>query len=418
MASATQGNIPEYLNQDLLTRSLANGFHNEGVIVDTFEIAPATAAGDNYMSDVFRINVKYRSSSKTKNVEQISLVIKCMPDAGQRGPVIEELKVYEKEKEMFVNVIPELSKIANNEFFAAKCYYATTTPERMLVFHDLKSLNFTMANRQTGLDFAHCALIMKKIGKFHAASMRFSESNKDILDKHFHFSMFNPSVENHTDCISVVFENGLKTLISVAEETWTDFDPKILAKMKKLLPVYLTKLKACLTQEFDDGFKVLNHGDLWCNNMLFKYSKQSEAVEDVVFVDYQISYYSSPGIDLNYALSNCPDLETRDRTSELIDIYYSSLKDTLEAIQFARIPTLADVHHEIKRMEFFSLVSVISILPIVMMEKSDSFTPSFEAMIDEQMAEQSRKIQYSGKMFQKIVKPMLTRFYDRKLLDV
>lgn len=60
------------------------------------------------------------TSSKTKNVEQISLVIKCMPDAGQRGPVIEELKVYEKEKEMFVNVIPELSKIASNEFFAAK----------------------------------------------------------------------------------------------------------------------------------------------------------------------------------------------------------------------------------------------------------------------------------------------------------
>lgn len=60
MASAAQGNIPDYLNQDLLTRSLANGFHNEGIIVDKFEIAPATAAGDNYMSDVFRINVKYR----------------------------------------------------------------------------------------------------------------------------------------------------------------------------------------------------------------------------------------------------------------------------------------------------------------------------------------------------------------------
>lgn len=416
--TSAQEHIPSYLNKALITRSLANGFCNEDVVVDKIEIVPATAAGDNYMSDVFRIGVKYRMSPNSNKVEQISLVIKCMPDAGQRGPVIEELNVYEKEKKMFIDVIPELSKIAKNAFFAAKCYYATTTPERMLVFHDLKSLNFTMANRQTGLDFNHCALIMKKIGKFHAASMPYSETNKDVLDKYFHFNMFNPALENHTDCISVIFENGLKTLISVAEETWTDFDPKILEKLKLLLPVYVTKLEACLTQKFDDGFKVLNHGDLWCNNMLFKYNKQSGIVEDVVFVDYQISYYSSPGIDLNYAISNCPDLETRDRTNELIDIYYSSLKETLQSIEYSRIPTLADVQHEIKRMEFFSLVSVISILPIVMMEKSDSFTPSFDTMIDEKMAEQSRKIQYSGKMFQKIVKPMLKKFYDRKLLDV
>lgn len=57
---AAASHTPDYLNQDLLTRSLANGFQNEAIIVDTFEIAPATAAGDNYMSDVFRINVKYR----------------------------------------------------------------------------------------------------------------------------------------------------------------------------------------------------------------------------------------------------------------------------------------------------------------------------------------------------------------------
>lgn len=416
--TSAQENIPSYLNKDFITQSLTNGLGNGNVVVDKFDITPATAAGDNYMSDVFRIHVKYRLSPKSDAGEQISLVVKCMPDAGQRGPVIEELNVYEKEEKMFVDVIPALSKIANNAFFAAKCYYSTKAPERMLVFHDLKSLNYTMANRHTGLDFDHCALIMKKIGKFHAASISYSEHNKDILDKFFNFSMFNPSVENCTDCISVMFENGLKTLISVAEETWIDFDPKILEKLKLLVPVYVAKLQTCLSQKFEDGFKVLNHGDLWCNNMLFKYNKSSEAVEDVVFVDYQLSYFSSPGIDLNYAISNCPNLETRDRTIELIDIYYDSLKETLQSIKHPRIPTLADVHHEIKRMEFFSLVSIISVLPIVMMEKSDTFTPSFEAMIDEKMAEQSRRIQYSGKQFQAIVQPMLKRFYDRKLLDV
>ncbi|XP_053699324.1 uncharacterized protein LOC128746291 isoform X2 [Sabethes cyaneus] len=370
------------------------------------------------MSDVFRILVKFRTSPTESVVQQLSLVVKCLPSSGHRGSVIEEMIVYEKEAEMFLNVVPALSKLANNEFFAAKCYYATRVPERMLMFHDLKSLNYVMSNRHAGLDFDHCALIMKKIGKFHAASIPYAERNMDLMNKYFHFNMFNPSVEKKNDCINVIFEQGLATLIEVAENSWDNFDPKILTKLKKLLPIYVTKLEACLTQKFDDGFKVLNHGDLWCNNMLFKYGGQSGKVEDVVFVDYQICFYSSPGVDLNYAIANCPNLATRDRSDELVAIYYQALAETLKSVGYPKIPSLDDVQHEIRRMEFFALVSVVSILPIVMMEKTDSFEVSFESFIDEELAAKARKLQYSGKTFQAIVKPMLKRFDERGLLDV
>ncbi|XP_058818116.1 uncharacterized protein LOC131681376 [Topomyia yanbarensis] len=418
MSAASQVIIPDYLNEDLIKKSLVSEYRNGNLVVEKFEISPATSSGDNYMSDVFRIHIKFRTLPNASKLEQLSLVVKCLPDAGQRGPVIEELIVYEKEAEMFLNVIPQLSKIANNEFFAAKCFYATRVPERMLVFHDLKSLNYTMANRHAGLDFDHCALIMKKIGKFHAASMTYAESNMDLMNKYFHFNMFNPAVEQKTDCINVIFEKGLETLIDVAENSWDDFDPTIVAKLKKLLPVYVTKLEACLTQKFTDGFKVLNHGDLWCNNMLFKYSPRTGKVDDVVFVDYQICYYSSPGLDINYAIANCPNLETRDRTEELVGIYYQSLSETLKAIGYPRIPTMADVQLEIERMEFFALVSIVSILPIVTMEKTDSFDPSFETLMDGEEGDKSRRIQYSGKLYQSIVKPMLRRFDEKKLLDV
>ncbi|XP_055541597.1 uncharacterized protein LOC129727622 [Wyeomyia smithii] len=418
MSASNQVNVPNYLNEELVRKSLINEFHSDDLQVVSLDISPATSSGDNYMSDVFRIHVKFRISPKVQTMQEISLVVKCLPFTGNRGPVIEEMIVYEKETEMFLNVIPQLSKISNNEFFAAKCYYATRVPERMLVFHDLKSMNFTMANRHAGLDFDHCALIMRKIGKFHAASMPFSERNMDIMNKYFHFNMFNPSVEKRSDCINMIFEQGLGTFIDVAENNWDDFDPKIIAKLKKLLPTYVSKLEACLTQKFDDGYKVLNHGDLWCNNMLFKYNEKSGKVEDVVFVDYQICYYSSPGVDLNYAIANCPNLETRNRSDELIVIYHQALSETLKSVGYPRIPSLDDVYHEIRRMEFFSLVSVVSVLPIVMMEKSDSVKPSFEAFYDKELADKVRRIQYGGKMFQAIVKPMLKQFDDRKLLDV
>ncbi|XP_058443776.1 uncharacterized protein LOC131425709 [Malaya genurostris] len=418
MSAASQLIIPDYLNEELIKKSLVSEYQNDNLVVEKFEISPATSSGDNYMSDVFRIQIKFRTSPNAKKSEQVSLVVKCLPDTGSRGSVIKEMNVYEKEAKMFLDVVPQLSKIANNEFFAAKCFYATRVPECMLVFQDLKSLNYVMANRHAGLDFDHCALIMHKIGKYHAASMAYAERNMGVMNKYFHFNMFNPAVEQKSDCINIIFEKGLATLIEVAESSWDNFDSSILVKLKKLLPVYVAKIEACLTQKFTDGFKVLNHGDLWCNNMLFKYNPQSGKVEDVVFVDYQICFYSSPGVDLNYAIANCPNLETRNRTDELIGIYYQSLSETLKTIGYSRIPTMADVQHEIRRMEFFSLVSIVSILPIVMMEKTDAVELSFEAFANEELAEKVRKIQYSGKMFQSIVKPMLKQFNDKKLLDL
>lgn len=38
------------------------------------------------------------------------------------------------------------------------------------------------------------------------------------------------------------------------------------------------------------GFKILNHGDDWLNNMMFKVDENEESV-DVKLLDYQISYW-------------------------------------------------------------------------------------------------------------------------------
>lgn len=410
--------LPPYLEADLIEKSLAYLYPDEAIVVENFEIFPATTAGDNYISDVFRVSVQFRPSAKKQETQRTSLIVKSMPAAGFRKAIIEELAVYEKEREMFLEVIPELSRIANDEFFAATCYYATRAPERTIVFSDLKSSGYVMANRHAGLDFEHCALIMRKIGKFHAASIPYAARNLEKMDKFFNFSMINTTLEENSGFVGGIFENGLRTLITVAEESWTDFDPKILTKLKQLLPVYIAKLEACLGQKFDDGFKVINHGDLWCNNMLFKYNNMSNKLEDMVLVDFQLCFYSSPGVDLNFAISNCPNLETRSRTDELISIYHNSLSETLKSISYHSIPTMAEIKHEIKRMEFYALVLVVSFLPIVMMEKSENFEPSIDAMVDEDLAEKSRKIQYNGKQYQDIVRPMLKEFYDRKLLDV
>ncbi|XP_055638672.1 uncharacterized protein LOC129776822 [Toxorhynchites rutilus septentrionalis] len=419
MASVNQGKIPEYLNENLIRKSLVNGFQDESVAVENFNITPATSAGDNYMSDVFRVRVEYRTISNEEEPCKISLIVKCMPDDGSRGQMLKELDLYEKEAEMYRSVIPELSKIADNEFFSAKLFYATQTPVRMLWFQDLRPLQFTMAVRKTGFDFDHCALVMKKIGKFHAASMLYAKQNMAMLEKHFHFHWYNPDVESRSKLLDGILEKNYAVLLNAIEHDWADFDPNLLAKMKELSPFYVSKFEKCMTQKFDNGFKVLNHGDLWCNNMMFRYDPVSHKAEEVIFLDYQTSNYNSPGLDLNYFLSTCSGLDARDRIDELIEMYHGALSDALASIGYSPIPTLADVYHELDRMEFLALVSVSSLLPIVLMEDTDIYEPSFDTMVnDDELSEKRRKIQFSGKLYRTIAKPLLKKYDEKKLFDV
>uniref|UniRef100_A0A182KFL6 CHK domain-containing protein n=1 Tax=Anopheles christyi TaxID=43041 RepID=A0A182KFL6_9DIPT len=418
--------VPEYINERLVEKSLSNGLGLQDVRILECSITRATANGDNYMSDVFRIAVRYFDRETDTNSSEpctISLVVKSLPNTGQRGPMIAELLAYEKEAVMFQDVVPALSLLTNGTFFAARCFYASDLPERLLVFEDLKALGYLSVNRQAGLDFEHCALVMRKIGQFHAASMRFAEQKMDLLQRQFHFNMFNPDCGEASEQLSSIFEKGLEALIAVTQNQWDAFDQTIVEKLEKLHPVYVDRLRECLEQdcEADGGYRVLNHGDLWSNNMLFRYDPvEPSAVQDVVFVDLQISFYSSPGVDLNYVLANCPNYETRSRLDELVELYYGSFRDTLEQLQYTTrpIPSLEDVRREIKRMEFFALVSVVSVLPIVLMDHTDELVANFETLIDGKDAAKAREIQYNGVNYQRIVRPMLIEFNQRKMLDV
>lgn len=99
------------------------------------------------------------------------------------------------------------------------------------------------------------------------------------------------------------------------------------------------------------AIKVLNHGDLWVNNFLFKYDEGIPV--DIVFVDYQLSFFTSPGYDINYFLSTSPTNEVREKNVDaLIETYYNNFSKTLKNVSHMQYSFEA-IKKEIRSREFY-----------------------------------------------------------------
>lgn len=103
------------------------------------------------------------------------------------------------------------------------------------------------------------------------------------------------------------------------------------------------------------GFHVMNHGDIWINNMMFKTDHDNNLL-DVSMIDYQAPFWASPTNDLMYfLLSSVADDIKVEHFDDLIDFYHQQLTLALKAVKYDQhIPTLAEIHIDILDKGSFS----------------------------------------------------------------
>jgi len=164
-----------------------------------------------------------------------------------------------------------------------------------LIMEDLSYKGFVMAPRLQRLDEQHVSLVLRKLAKMQAAS---AVLENNLLENNFSLTEYDKGFFNrYTESFSAYFLGCLKSCANYLKtQAGYEHHAKLL---DELAPYYMGLGLRCFKQE-QTHINVLTHGDLWTNNMMFKY--EAGVPSDVLLIDFQYAFWGSPTLDIHHLL--------------------------------------------------------------------------------------------------------------------
>ncbi|XP_069690925.1 uncharacterized protein [Periplaneta americana] len=317
---------PRWMDKTFFEKALQSSDGDPDLTVTSTQVERATALGDNFLSVMYRVTVQVKRGDKT---EERSLIVKTEPTMEAMVQVAAKGVVFEREVKMLRDIIPEMNRLLE-EIMPGKCqpfgakfiYSHKGTENNVIVLEDLKKTGFKMADKSKGLDLNHCLLVMRALARFHAASVALKKRNPKLLEPFMKNEMIEVFGSEFKDMFSFLFANVAKEI-----EKWPKCGERYSKKILNIAPNAADMHVKGRTRD-DEEFNVLSHGDLWANNIMFSYSDSGYPL-DLRFVDFQISYWVSPALDLQNFIVSSTSCGLLDSPNILLQEYYSTLEETL-----------------------------------------------------------------------------------------
>lgn len=428
--------LPSFLTRNFFEEIFTRNFRNECSTVAGFWGEWATKKGDNYASEMYRIHIDYelRWVKKTRPVLlKVRLIFllyvvlikitfffasKLMPRGEIQVVVMIKNNIFPREIQVYSELLPEVEKLLksvnDHTNLTPTCLHTSFDPKNsLLVFEDMRAAGYRTFPRGTQINFDQAIPIIKKLAKLHAASAMAYEQNLAIMDLYLEGSISeNPQRQDFL----VHYQNCPRVLGLVIEKEWGPEWQKIAIKLQKLSKK-ITKKGCELYVRDDKSFNVFNHDDLWLPNVLVKFDELS-SIKDILFIDFQLSYFGSPGIDLNFFFYGSLNQESRvSFKTKLIKIYYETLSETLVALKFPKpIPSLHDIHVEILKTGMNGVLAAIAEVPLLIVEQSDNLQMDMLLQNSDE-AEEFRHSLFNNANYKQFIQKLLLEFDDLGYLD-
>ncbi|XP_052837410.1 uncharacterized protein LOC128253218 [Drosophila gunungcola] len=404
---------PSHLNVAFFEDVLETALRTTRVQMLTIHIRMGSSTGENYCSQIYRANVSFKRPDHPE--QHMAFIVKSVPHLNS-VEFIEDLEVYLKEKITYHEVLPRLELMMQcKRRFGPKLFQCIKRPESTLVFEDLSQMDFVMASREIGLDEEHCLLVMERLAEFHATSMVLAVLDPHIFDAYAD-GMLSPRGLAKDDGMLMRFFSGNGKELHNLVSSWPGFE-RIAEKIEKYLQNQRCNLVRSQAPQ-DNEVKVLNHGDLWVNNMLFKYDT-AHRPQDLILIDFQLSVWGSPGIDLNYFFYTSLTLDVlRHRRPQLLRCYHARLAKTLLNLDLGvPVPSYEQIQNEVHRREAYGFFASYGIFPTVSQDKAQTADNNLENFKDEDFAKHKVRQMFESRRLAETLRYSLPHFERAGVLD-
>ncbi|XP_055638094.1 uncharacterized protein LOC129776461 [Toxorhynchites rutilus septentrionalis] len=404
--------VPEWLNAKYFEEVLRKAKNDSTIKVRSINVRYALPKGENYASTIYRVLVEFHTKDQFAVCR--SYIVKGMATSSMAEQKLGEYDVHAKEMDVYQLVIPEMKRLMRSIGDRSELYPKTLAIDRnndVIIFSDLSLKGYIMADRTTGIDVTHTKMSLDLMAKLHASSLRLAEMYPTILNR-FKTGM----MTRETDAFYPMFYSNLDALTEEIS-TW---DPKwnyYASKLRKLRPHFVEQGLQVFDHEKDDDLRVFVHGDLWTNNLLFKYDATGRPL-DAVLLDFQFCCYGTPMIDLCYFFFTSTQDDIRQNCfEELMQYYYYRMTDYAKKLKCnKKLPTLHQFQQQLLRKLFYAVYSSFIALPIQMNEQTAD--ADFEALMgDDERARRFKKTIMANRKYHKIIKGLLPTFDKKGLLD-
>lgn len=352
---------PKWLDQNFLLKHLRKYYSDPKITIQSFSIKSATAKGENYASSIYRVSVQMADGQKTNR--NLSIIIKTALTGDFAFDTLSECDVYDKEIDFYERIAPQIQTLLeplNEKRQLLTESFGVCETNKVILFEDLAIKGYCLSPTQRGFDLPSAKMILQKAATLHACGAILQYKQPDIYENFKH-----GLISRATDKLNTFYLTQFDAAVAVIAK-WPDF-AAYTDKLKRLRGNLMEKGRKAFDAD-PKHFNTMIHGDMWTNNLMMKYaniggeSDEQSAVENMVYLDFQFSCWTSPAIDLHYFFNTSLQETLRENhLNELIEFYHGHLANYLKRLNYpGHIPTLDEFQKQFLEKSFYGLLHYFS----------------------------------------------------------